>query len=74
MKSKNLLTLNYVAGALYAFSQVMDDETDIRDMMASFSESLSSVVISETIDREEDDKPFGEKHVSFYMDDTDDGK
>lgn len=72
MKQENIYMLQYVAGALHGISTMMyDDKGDLKNMLSSLSEEVSNVVISETIDKEEETKT----KVSIYMDDGgDDGK
>lgn len=72
MKQENIYMLQYVAGALHGISTMMyDDEGDLKNVLSSLSEEVSNVVISETIEREEETKA----KVSIYMDDGgDDGK
>lgn len=72
MKQENIYMLQYVAGALHGISTMMyDDEGDLKNVLSSLSEEVSNVVISETIDKEEETKA----KVSIYMDDGgDDGK
>lgn len=71
MKPENVNMLQYVAGALYGISLMMGDslmtgDTDgeLKAALASLSEEVSNVVISETIDRE--DAP---GKVNIYVDD-----
>lgn len=72
MKQENVYMLQYVAGALHGISTVLtDSDVDLKNVLGSLSEEVSNVVISETIDREEETKA----KVSIYMDDGgDDGK
>lgn len=72
MKQENIYMLQYVAGALHGISTMMSDiDGDLKNVLGSLSEEVSNVVISETIDKEEEVK----SRVSIYMDDGgDDGK
>ena len=72
MKQENIYMLQYVAGALHGISTVLTDaDDDLKNVLGSLSEEVSNVVISETIERDEDAK----SKVSIYMDDGgDDGK
>ena len=72
MKQENIYMLQYVAGVLHGISTVLtDSDADLRNVLGSLSEEVSNVVISETIDKEEETKA----KVSIYMDDGgDDGK
>lgn len=72
MKQENIYMLQYVAGALHGISTVLtDSDVDLKNVLGSLSEEVSNVVISETIEREEEAK----SKVSIYMDDGgDDGK
>ena len=72
MKQENIYMLQYVAGALHGISTVLTDgDEDLKNVLGSLSEEVSNVVISETIDKEEETK----SRVSIYMDDGgDDGK
>lgn len=72
MKQENIYMLQYVAGALHGISTVLtDSDLDLKNVLGSLSEEVSNVVISETIEREEETKA----KVSIYMDDGgDDGK
>lgn len=72
MKNENVYMLQYVAGALHGISLMIDedDSGELKQTLSSLSEEVSNVVISETIDREEE-KP----KVNIYLDDEgDDGK
>ena len=72
MKQENIYMLQYVAGVLHGISTVLtDSDADLRNVLGSLSEEVSNVVISETIDKEEETNT----KVSIYMDDGgDDGK
>lgn len=72
MKQENIYMLQYVAGVLHGISTVLTDaDVDLKNVLGSLSEEVSNVVISETIDKEEETK----SKVSIYMDDGgDDGK
>lgn len=72
MMNENIHMLQYVAGALYGISLMMGDG-DLKTALASLSEEVSNVVISETIDTEPEQQDTG--HVNIYMDDEgDDGR
>ena len=72
MKQENIYMLQYVAGALHGICTMMSDtDEELKNVLSSLSEEVSNVVISETIDKEEETKA----KVSIYMDDGgDDGK
>lgn len=72
MKQENIYMLQYVAGALHGISTMMSEtDKELKNVLFSLSEEVSDVVISETIDKEEETK----SRVSIYMDDGgDDGK
>ena len=72
MKQENIYMLQYVAGALHGICTMMSDtDEELKNVLSSLSEEVSNVVISETIDKEEETK----SKVSIYMDDGgDDGK
>lgn len=72
MKQENIYMLQYVAGVLHGISTVLTDaDVDLKNVLGSLSEEVSNVVISETIDHEDEVK----SKVSIYMDDGgDDGK
>ena len=72
MKQENIYMLQYVAGALHGLSVMLGEaDEDLKRTLSSLSEEVSNVVISETIDKEEEAK----SKVSIYMDDGgDDGK
>jgi hypothetical protein len=72
MKQENIYMLQYVAGALHGICTMMDEaDKELKNVLFSLSEEVSNVVISETIDKEEEAK----SKVSIYMDDGgDDGK
>lgn len=74
MKNENVYMLQYVAGALHGISMMIDEDDsgqrELKQTLSGLSEEVSNVVISETIDREEE-KP----KVNIYLDDEgDDGK
>lgn len=71
MKNDNIHMLQYVAGTLYGITTMMDDAQPLKNVLASLSEEVSNVVISETIDRDEETE-IG--RVNIYMDDGDDGR
>ena len=75
MKQENIYMLQYVAGALHGICTMIDEDDstnrELKQTLSSLSEEVSNVVISETIDKEEETK----SKVSIYMDDGgDDGK
>ena len=75
MKQENIYMLQYVAGALHGICTMIDENDstnlELKQTLSSLSEEVSNVVISETIDKEEEAK----SRVSIYMDDGgDDGK
>ena len=72
MKQENIYMLQYVAGALHGISTMMPEaDKELKNVLFSLSEEVSNVVISETVEKEEEAK----LKVSIYMDDGgDDGK
>lgn len=72
MKQENIYMLQYVAGALHGICTMMSEaDEELKNVLSSLGEEVSNVVISETIDKEEEAKT----KVSIYMDDGgDDGK
>lgn len=72
MKQENIYMLQYVAGALHGICTMMSEtDEELKNVLSSLGEEVSNVVISETIDKEEETKA----KVSIYMDDGgDDGK